>query len=250
MEDAPYTEAICKNCGSEVSPYVTECPYCGQRVRRRAPDIGTHDPYEDEQPIPIRRGRRRGSSAVYPVPADTRPVVTIAMIGLALLATLVLSTGQVSPLDVGLVTGPADDEWWLVLTTPLVMQQNLGYLFITMLTLGIFGTQLERRYGAPVPLLVFVACGAAGAAAAMALESYPALGATGAALGMLVAWLVPDRVAAGRGDDRGTDMIGVVVLGIALALIPLADYFASFAAAAGGAAAGLVLGLLLALTRR
>jgi hypothetical protein len=20
---------ICKNCGSEVSPYVTECPYCG-----------------------------------------------------------------------------------------------------------------------------------------------------------------------------------------------------------------------------
>jgi uncharacterized OB-fold protein len=26
---------VCKNCGSEVSPYVTECPYCGQRVRKR-----------------------------------------------------------------------------------------------------------------------------------------------------------------------------------------------------------------------
>ena len=30
---------VCKNCGSEVSPYVTECPYCGQRVRKRAPKI-------------------------------------------------------------------------------------------------------------------------------------------------------------------------------------------------------------------
>ena len=30
---------VCKNCGSEVSPYVTECPYCGQRVRKRAPKL-------------------------------------------------------------------------------------------------------------------------------------------------------------------------------------------------------------------
>ena len=31
---------VCKNCSAEVSPYVTECPYCGQRVRKRAPKIG------------------------------------------------------------------------------------------------------------------------------------------------------------------------------------------------------------------
>ena len=30
---------VCRNCGSEVSPYVTECPYCGQRVRKRAPKL-------------------------------------------------------------------------------------------------------------------------------------------------------------------------------------------------------------------
>ena len=30
---------ICKSCSAEVSPYVTECPYCGQRVRKRAPKI-------------------------------------------------------------------------------------------------------------------------------------------------------------------------------------------------------------------
>src|SRR5690349_1266017 len=30
---------VCKHCGSEVSPYITECPYCGKRLRRRAPKI-------------------------------------------------------------------------------------------------------------------------------------------------------------------------------------------------------------------
>ena len=30
---------ICKNCGSEVSPYITEFPYCGNRLRKRAPKL-------------------------------------------------------------------------------------------------------------------------------------------------------------------------------------------------------------------
>ena len=30
---------VCKQCGSEVSPYITECPYCGSRLRRRAPKL-------------------------------------------------------------------------------------------------------------------------------------------------------------------------------------------------------------------
>ena len=30
---------ICKSCGSEVSPYITECPYCGNRLRKRAPKL-------------------------------------------------------------------------------------------------------------------------------------------------------------------------------------------------------------------
>src|SRR5580693_6486817 len=30
---------VCKKCGSEVSPYITECPYCGHRLRRRAPKL-------------------------------------------------------------------------------------------------------------------------------------------------------------------------------------------------------------------
>ena len=30
---------VCKTCGSEVSPYITECPYCGSRLRKRAPKL-------------------------------------------------------------------------------------------------------------------------------------------------------------------------------------------------------------------
>src|SRR4030081_2275554 len=30
---------VCKQCGSEVSPYITECPYCGSRLRSRAPKL-------------------------------------------------------------------------------------------------------------------------------------------------------------------------------------------------------------------
>ena len=35
----PELSVVCKSCGSEVSPYVTECPYCGTRLRKRAPKL-------------------------------------------------------------------------------------------------------------------------------------------------------------------------------------------------------------------
>src|SRR6478609_6059458 len=48
---------ICKNCGSEVSPYVTECPYCGARLRKRAPKLERKgDQFEAQRP---KRRRRR-----------------------------------------------------------------------------------------------------------------------------------------------------------------------------------------------
>src|SRR5215210_9393291 len=50
---APELSVVCKNCGAEVSPYVTECPYCGARLRRRAPKLEREG---DE--IRVREGRR------------------------------------------------------------------------------------------------------------------------------------------------------------------------------------------------
>ena len=71
------------------------------------------------------------------------------------------------------------------------------------------------------------------------------IGANGAALGLLVAWLVDDRLAARRGDDRENDLLGVYVIAAVLVLLSLTTEAANIAAAVGGALAGALLGLLL-----
>jgi membrane associated rhomboid family serine protease len=71
------------------------------------------------------------------------------------------------------------------------------------------------------------------------------MGANGAALGLLVAWLVDDRLAARRGDDRENDLMGVYVIAVVLVLLSLTTEEANIAAAVGGALVGALLGLLL-----
>ena len=39
MASGPDLFVVCKSCGAEVSPYITECPYCGTRLRKRAPKL-------------------------------------------------------------------------------------------------------------------------------------------------------------------------------------------------------------------
>ena len=71
---------VCKNCGSEVSPYVTECPYCGQRVRKRAPKIdrsGRRGPQTQRRgaapKLPrLRAERDRGHRARHAAVRDAR----------------------------------------------------------------------------------------------------------------------------------------------------------------------------------
>ena len=109
---------------------------------------------------------------------------------------------------------------------------------------------VERRFGAVAVLAVFLLSGAAGAALSVAVDMTPVLGANGAALGLLAAWLVDDRLAARRGDDRENDLLGVYVIGALLFAISGAEEDASIAAALGGAATGAALGLSLSTLRR
>jgi membrane associated rhomboid family serine protease len=240
---------VCKNCGSEVSPYVTECPYCGQRVRKRAPKIDKEGATEE----PRRRARasrlpRLRSDEIPGIAPEIRPYGTIALIVACLVLAAVLGVQPLLGIDLGLY-GPVDGEWWRLAVTPF-LHDNFGYLFITMLATAIFGIHLERRFGRLAPIVVFVACGAAGAAVCLAAGSFPAVGANGAALGLLVAWLVDDRRAYRRGDDRGNDLIGVYVIAAVLVLVSVAEPDANPLAAVGGAVAGAVLGGALTLTRR
>jgi membrane associated rhomboid family serine protease len=249
---------VCKNCGSEVSPYVTECPYCGQRVRKRAPKLDKGTPAEPKAARRKSRLPRLRPDEIEGIAPDTRPWATIALIVVSLAMTIVFAADQT--LDLGDIFVPGADEVWRWVTAPFVHQKALGYQFVALVAVGIFGTQLERRHG-PVPVvLLFLICGFAGSALAVQLEIEPllsgdgftmVLGANGAALGMVTAWLVDDRLAKRRGNDRENDLLGVYVIAAVLVLLSLAVREANIAAAVGGAAAGALLGLVLPLfTRR
>ena len=239
---------VCKNCGSEVSPYVTECPYCGQRVRKRAPKLD-----RDEPQAPARRRRRRSLPRLRPdeipgIAPETTPYATIVLIAAALVGAVVVAT-ELTADDLGAILGPIGDQYWRLPASAFVTE-NPGTLFVTMLATGIFGMHVERRFGPVAAVAVFILGAAAGAALSVALEVYPSIGANGAALGLLAAWTVDDRLAMRRGDARGNDVIGVAVIAAVLLLLPLADENASWATGVGGAAAGAVIGALISPFRR
>jgi membrane associated rhomboid family serine protease len=251
---------VCKNCGSEVSPYVTECPYCGQRVRKRAPKLERDGDEGEPRAKQRRRPRlsRLRADEIEGIAPDGRPVATIAVIALSLLATLVLATQAVSFADVGGIVLPGAEEPWRYVTAPFV-HDSLAYQFVTLLTVGLFGSMLERRFGWLPLVATFLLCGAAGAAAASALElTQPfesagfavVLGANGSALGLLAAWLVDDRRATRAGIDRENDLLGVYVIGAVLLALPLALAEASLVAGVVGAAAGALVGVALPLVMR
>ena len=71
---------VCKSCGSEVSPYVTECPYCGTRLRKRAPklerrgdELAAQESRARSPPprAPERRARARREASRSPPSAPT-----------------------------------------------------------------------------------------------------------------------------------------------------------------------------------
>jgi membrane associated rhomboid family serine protease len=242
---------VCKNCSSEVSPYVTECPYCGQRVRKRAPKIDREAGSSEVRPPRRRRApslpklRRDEIPGIAP---ETRPYATMALILGSLVVTLVLATGNVAGYDLG--GTPILGEWWRLVSTPFVHDNDLGYQFVALVATAIFGMHLERRFGIAAVVGIFLLAGAAGVALSDALSVFPAIGANGAALGLLTAWLVDDRLAARRGVDRGNDLLGVLVFGAVLLLVPLAEPDASWAAGLAGAATGAVIGALISPLRR
>ena len=250
---------VCKNCGSEVSPYVTECPYCGQRVRKRAPKLDR----SSGEPEQKRRKRQRKlprlrAEEIAGIAPDTRPYATFGLIAACVVGMLIYAADPT--MDIGMLTivpdapGVSSDEVWRWFVTPFLHADQLGYAFVALTAVGIFGTLLERRFGPVAVVATFILAGAAGAGLSVLLETppllsdapgWPVIGANGAALGVLVAWLVDDRLAARRGDDRENDLLGVYLIGAVLVLLSLTTEQANISAAVGGALVGAVMGLLL-----
>jgi membrane associated rhomboid family serine protease len=252
VEGGPDLFVVCKNCQAEVSPYITECPYCGHRLRKRAPKLekGMGPALPKAPRVP-----RRKPAAPRSLPRRTerpswqgarRPYVTIFLVVASIVLTIAVKAG----LDAShLVMGVGGDDPWLPATSAFIYLRT-GYEIVALGAIFLFGWLLERRLGWWAPLLVFAVCGIGSMYLVDAIDpGFFYGGANGAALGMLGAWAARDISLRRRGVDPETDGLGVVVLAILLILLPVAAEEAHALAGAAGGVAGLLIGFPLARIR-
>ncbi len=237
---------ICKSCGSEVSPYITECPYCGSRLRKRAPklDRGGRIGERRRPTAPALPRLRRGE--IPGIRGDAPPYATLGLVLLGLAGTVLWRTTLGPPAHL-IVLGKPGGQWWRVLTAPFIYH-NTGFAVVALGAIGLFGWLLERRHGPWVVLALFALGGVGGVAVTAAADAYPVvLGANGAALALLVAWALPDVLERRAGREIEGDLLGTAVIAAVVALLPLAvGTGASWIADGVGLLAGLAVGLPLA----
>ena len=153
-----------RTAGREVSPYITECPYCGSAVRKRAPKIERgrapaepkRTPQAPRAPslAPLRPARSRASAATSRARGHDRADRarrSSALLVCALAIDPAASTtaaGSFDPLG----------EWWQLVTAAVRPRQPLGYQFAALAAVGVFGWLLERRHGPLVVLLAVRRC--------------------------------------------------------------------------------------------
>jgi membrane associated rhomboid family serine protease len=235
---------------------VTECPYCGTRLRKRAPKLERHGdeltPQEDRHQRRLRRKmerRERRESAAEALAG--RPYATISAIGIPSALLLLQKANVLSGLDLGAIVGTTGVEWWRYLAAPWIYA-DVGYLFVCALAIAIFGLAVERRLGSVSTALLMIACGALGMLAAVGIES--ALdnssgidivlisGGNGVGLGLVAAWAVLKAGELRADPDQDAELIGAAVAVIVLVLLSLvlvpADIFAGLAGGLVGAGAG------------
>lgn len=265
---APELSVICKSCGSEVSPYVTECPYCGTRLRKRAPklerdDEGLH--VKEPRRAKARRARRKIPRPGVPS-VDLRAGRAYATWLLILAPAILLLVTRIldDPLtDFGAIVqlagdGPLGQTWWHYLTASFVYD-DLGYLFVVCVAVALFGAELEQRLGTFATLVLAIGCGALGMLGAEGMASVVmsgddlllAAGGNGLALGLIAAYAVI-RTREGRADGDEMDPIPIAIAATVVFALPLVEDSADVFAAIAGALVGGVSGLLasLAATRR
>jgi membrane associated rhomboid family serine protease len=246
MAGTPDLFVVCKKCGSEVSPYITECPYCGTRLRKRAPKIERRQ--GEAKPRPQRRMLRPSlsplrSGEIPGIRGDAfgRPNATIAIVLLSLFGFLTLAFVPNGDLALNALDG---DPWRYA--TAAFAYPNAWYQLAVLLAIGIFGWRLELRHGPVLVVALFLACGVGGnaIAAAVGIDDF-IFGAPGAAMGMLAAWALPDILRARRGEEHDGDLLGTLVIALVVAVMPLVTDEASAVATFSGLVIGGFAGLLL-----
>ena len=252
MASGPELFVVCKKCNSEVSPYITECPYCGTRLRKRAPKLekgGTpRAPRRRERPklTRLKPGEIPGVRADR---ADRRPYATITLVLISVLASLVFRSGliDISRLADVVAISPLDGDYWTLVTQLFVYVFSTGYEIAALGAIFLFGWLLERRHGAWATLVVFFAGGLAGSALVLAVDpASGTMGANSSALALLAAWTVRDVLTRRGGEEDDADLLGVLAIAVVLVLLPLAAEEPHSLAGLGGGVTGLLLGFVLA----
>lgn len=247
MASGPDLFVVCKKCGSEVSPYITECPYCGTRLRKRAPKLERGGVRKETSAPRRRRTLSRLRPGEIPgIRAERRPYATILLVLVPVIATLGSRAGlwDVSSL---LLWGDTTDEYYRTVTT-LFFYGHTGYEVVALGAIFLFGWLVERRHGPWAPLLVFLVGGAAGNFLAIAggEVGFFTAGGNGGALALLATWAMRDVLGRRRHLEDDSDLLGALAIAAVLILLPLASVEVSALAGLGGGIAGVLLGLLLA----
>jgi Rhomboid family len=248
---------VCKQCESEVSPYITECPYCGSRLRRRAPKLprmsgSAHAPSSGGRlrlllgragkPAPAARARRR--TRVAPQRgrwAADRPYATMLLVAVGCAGWIVWHA-EPHLYEHAAVIGPLNGDWWKLFTNGFT-NANGVVAFVVLLAVAIFGWLLERRHGPAAVLALFFGASAVGALIALAVYPFPIVSAgNAAALALLAAWAAPDLEAARAGEDYEGDLLGVAAMAALLLAIPFARPEVSWLAGVTGGGLGLLVG--------
>lgn len=258
---ATESNVVCGKCGEEVSAFITECPYCGARLRDRAPklerrgdEIAPREPLQQqvEEKVVRLRPRRR---LRLPRPGSSRPWATIVAIAASVALLLVAVAGDLDATALGGIAGPVDlpSDWWRCLTAPFVYD-DVGYLFVASCGIAIFGIALESRVGHVLAGVAIVACGTGGlligtsiGGAVDAGDVDFVWGGNGVALGLLAAWAVMRYFESRRGAATDVDLIGAAVCSAVLILLSVVIGPASIIVGLSGAFVGALLGLGFAL---
>src|SRR5579875_2481457 len=224
---------ICKHCGAEVSPYITECPYCGGRLRKRAPKLPkdrlrrTLTTTRRRPPLRVLRWRGRGVALSF---GWGPPYLTVVLVAAALVLWVVVQAGRVAE-DKAAIFGQLHGSWWKLLTYQFAYTgSSFSYFLygaVTLTATAVFGA-------------LFLGAGVLGALAALAIYARPQLtGAEGGSAALLAAWLAGQLREGERGEG---DIVGGLAFALALAVMPFAVDYVSWTAAAVGAACGAVVG--------
>jgi Rhomboid family len=238
---------ICKNCSSEVSPYITECPYCGHRLRKRAPKIERSGQVKRPRGAKVRRPPRAPAMPAFEADESRRPHATLVLLGASLF--FVVLVVFVDRGRLGIVSRLSDDPWKAV--TSIFVYDNGWYELAALLAIGVYGWRLELRHG-PIPVVaLFLLGGVGGMALAGVADPTPfAFGGNGLGLALLSAWAVADLQRARHNEDHDGDLTGTLVIAALLVAMSAATAEASIIAAGTGVVAGLATGHVLARVSR